>query len=579
MRAAGFRVLLGLLLAWSSASPVRALPSSWILLPIPAIVDTNLTAGYDCQPTYTAAPCAGNGDCYLLLDSDSAASDPFLQSATVPPIPVNLSTLAHIHGNIALPAAVCLCYDGYTGRGDYVDHDANDGDSCAVYQPIINSLAASGCALFSLLILLALVRLRGWYVWHRSTVLAAAALTAHPPSPKSPPLKLDALLSPSASHASPAALVTSPISSQAQQTDAVRSQSRASTLISTHVDLESRRRTRLVRHLKHESFIYPSLALALSIGSLTYCVLRLTTSLSIGNSYAMSAVIYLQHIPYIAASCLGMAGTVQLATSVAKLKSGVDIAVVKKCLLGLCAYQFVAWLALFFLLHHFGGHQQLVVQLFLLLCLCPDFLLGPITVLAVRRINRALLTNLDSLSAMQQQQRRLAHQKVMRMAASVAILTLGNSVVCLWLTADSQSRQTGLPYYAFVWHYSVFVLIGVRLAEVQPPRPISAVCPLPARVGGGGGGIAAGEVKSSDSSRGGTSSSSRPNSSAQLKSERIAALRMIPGNQPPHGSLRLPKLVVVTASSRSVESAAGVQSSELLPVQQASPAESVPSGG
>ena len=171
---------------------------------------------------------------------------------------------------------------------------------------------------------------------------------------------------------------------------------------SEKVELVRRKQNRLLRHLQHESFLHPAASLSLSLLSLAYFILRLTTDLTIGDSYRMSAIVYWQHVPYIVASCLGVAGTLQLAASIAKLKlyNGWDgIAVTKKCLIGLCLYQSIAWIALFFLVHHFEERQQVGVQLFVLLCVCPDFLLGPITVLAVRRISYALLTNLDSLSA------------------------------------------------------------------------------------------------------------------------------------------------------------------------------------
>ena len=571
------------------------MPNTWILLPVLAITNTSLTAGYDCHPTYTAAPCAGHGDCYLLLDSADHRSQPYIQASTQPPLPVNASTLDSdgIDTDSSLPAAVCLCHDGYTGRADYVSHDADDGDCCAVYQPTINALAATGCALFSFLSFLALVRLYGWYAWHRSSVLAAAALGARPPTPK-PGVKVE-VISPSVSARQvsppqPAAADAPLISSAAvptQSAETVAPLSRGSAIraaplpSSEKVELVRRKQNRLLRHLQHESFLHPAASLSLSLLSLAYFILRLTTDLTIGDSYRMSAIVYWQHVPYIVASCLGVAGTLQLAASIAKLKlyNGWDgIAVTKKCLIGLCLYQSIAWIALFFLVHHFEERQQVGVQLFVLLCVCPDFLLGPITVLAVRRISYALLTNLDSLSAEQQQQRRAVHTKLRRMATIVAVLTLANSITCLWLTADSRSRQSGLPYYTLVWHYSLFVLIAIRLLLVQPPRPIAAVCPLPRP----GGGATLGGNAPSHNSSGATPASSRPVSHVRHKS--MGALRASAGGTsvPYGGFARGPRLVgagVAGGGGGGCESVTEVQHGEEPHKQDSHSTESTSSEG
>ena len=567
-------LLLAALALCCSATAVHALPDTWMLLPVLSIGNTTLTAGHDCHPTYTAAPCAGHGDCYLLLDSADPASRPYVQAASQPPLPVSASNLDPdgIDATTPLPTSVCLCHGGYTGRADYVPHDARDGDSCAVYQPAINALAAAGCALFSLLLLLALVRLHGWYAWHRSTVLAAAALSAHPPTSEEP-LRVAVLASPyhsTPSQLSSTTVIASPVNATIPTMDALRLPSRGSAVRSAvqpskeRVDFERRTRTRLIRHLQHDSFLHPSCALVLSLCSLLYFILRLATTLTIGDSYGLSAIIYLQHLPHIVASSLGVAGTLQLAASVAKLKlvNGVDvIAVTKKCLIGLCLYQFVAWILLFFLFSNLDQQVQLSVQLFLVLCYCPDFLLGPITVLAVRRINHVLLTNLANLSAEQRQLRRAVHQKMQRMAIIVAVLTLGNSATCLWLTASSRARQHGLPYYVLIWHYSVFVLIGVRLALVQPPRPIGAVCPLPQRLGAASGGT------SSHNSSGHTSASSRP-APGHARHKSMGGLRTSTGSSlPQHAVAQQPKLIVVAASTGRCESVTETERYERPPGQ------------
>ena len=589
------RLLLVVLTACSAlAGAAQPTPNTWILLPVLAINNATLTAGYDCHPIDTAAPCAGHGDCYLLLDSADPASRLYMQSATQRPLPVNSSNLDHsdLDPSTPLPAAVCLCQTGYTGRGDYVDHDAMDGDSCAVHQPTIDSLAASGCVLFSFLLLLALVRLRGWYVWHSSTVAAAAALTAQPHTPKQHSLRVDVVVSTSSSQPpiSRAAVLLSPVSKVAQPTEAVRPLSRGSdgrSTVAVHpsneqqVEWQRRKRTRLIRHLRHDSFLHPACAVVLSVCSLVYFVLRLTTRLTVGDSYVLSVLIYVQHLPYMAASCLGVAGTLQLAASIARMKlaNGVDaVAVTKKCLIGLCLYQCVAWTVVLLLVQSLEHQEQLHAQLFLLLCLCPDFLVGPITLLAVRHINRALLTNLDSLSAEQQQQRRAVQQKMVRMAVVVGVLTLANSITCVWLAADHRARQSGLPYYALVWHYSVFVLIGIRLALVQPPRPIAAVCPLPRRgAAAGGGGIV-----SHNSSGGTTSASSRPVGHVRNKSVGMSGMRTSAGSsQVPHGPIRLPKLIGATASMTmgGCESVVETATGEQTPTQQSVIAETTASNG
>ena len=483
MNAGVLRLLLtGLILRWL-ASGIHALPATWILLPILSVSNTSLVAGYDCQPTYTSAPCAGHGDCYLLLESTDPASDLYVQSATQSPIAVNTSMLdlAKLGSNTLLPAAVCLCHDGYTGNVDYVDHHALDGDSCAVYQPTLNKLAAVGCALFSLLLLLALVRLYGWHAWHRSTIILTAAFGVLPGSSQATPLETARVLPPSEQAGLQPPLGAAVVSIQ-QAGRRVGARNAGGLLSEGHADLGRRTRSRFFRHLLHESFVYPACTVAMSICSLLYFVLRIATPLTIGDSWVMSATIYVQHVSYNVASCLGVYSTLQLAAGVARLKrvNGVDIVVItQRCLIGLCLYQTMSWtVAAFLLLPAVAHHIQLAVQLFLLFCFFPDFLLGPITVLVVRRITHALSTNLNTLPAQQQQQRRLVQLKLTRTAIVVTILTAGNSSVCLWLVADGRLRQSVLPYYAFVWHYSVFTLFCIRMLYVKPPRPIATVYPV-----------------------------------------------------------------------------------------------------
>ena len=599
MRAAGLRVLLSVVAAWCLGGGADALPDAWILLPVAAIANSTLIAPYDCHTTYTDAACAGHGDCYLLLDSADPASQPYMQAADRPPLPVNSSNLDQtgIDAAIPLPTAVCLCHSGYTGRADYIDHDARDGDSCAVSRATVRGLAATGCVLFSILGIIALFRLCGWYAWHHSKMTAIAAFHARPPTPKRG--KVDVVVASTAvspTDASTSTVVVSPLLVSVQPMSGVRPLDRMGTVravvhpashvrtastvssASEAIDEKRRRRTRLLRHIQHESFVHPACALALSLCSLAYFILRLTTTLTIGDSYIMSAIIYVQHVPYIAASCLGVAGTLQLAASIAKLKlfKGADaVAIAKKCLIGLCLYQSVSWLGVFLLAHHhLGLDQQLAMQLFLLLCLSPDFLLGPITVLAVLRINRALLSNLESLSVEQQQQRRSVHDKMRKMTITIAALTLANSVTCLWLVADSRGRQAGLPYYAFVWHYSVFVLITVRLLVRRPPRPMAAVCPMPQH-----GSVVTGGAKSYSSSVNVTPASSRRASQREKKS--MGGLHLSAGStQPPHSSSRRPKLVETNESAGESGSVSEVDHGEQAPAQHSeSSSQSVVSEG
>ena len=193
------------------------------------------------------------------------------------------------------------------------------------------------------------------------------------------------------------------------------------------------------------------------------------------------------------------------------------------------------------------------MQLFLLLCVCPDFLLGPITVLAVRHINRALLTQLGSLSPEQQYRRRAVRDTMVQKTMIEGGLTLANGATCLWLTCDVQARQTGLPYYAFIWHYGVFALICLRLASVRAPHPISIVCPLPVR----GGAANADDVQTLSLSVSSPSAghSRQNNAETALHTSYVGVKKL-------RGGVRLPKLIGARSSLSPIESVTTVEPDE-----------------
>ena len=151
-----------LVLLLASVSAAGALPASYVLLPVSSFAsNTSLVVSYNCAPVHAATPCSGHGECYLLLDSAAAASLPYLHASTSAPIAVASSSLDtyNINSDTPLPAAVCICDSGWTGRGDYISHYAMDGDSCGISRAAIKSLNILALVLFILLLLLAIHRL------------------------------------------------------------------------------------------------------------------------------------------------------------------------------------------------------------------------------------------------------------------------------------------------------------------------------------------------------------------------------------------------------------------------------------
>ena len=470
------------------------LPDSYVLLPLTAF-DTNnataLVAAYHCTPTYASTPCSGHGSCYLLLDGAANASQPFLQAAATQPLLVGDSALdtAGLDSATPLPAGVCVCEAGWSGRGDYISHWALSGDSCQVQQSAVAGLCITGIVLFSMLIVLALHRLLRWHAWHLaclSTPNSSQAVAAGPDTRTSdrPSESSDADSNTNATlvHVAPPPLSpnrhTRPATSTLSINVAVRQTpySKARTLTSTAPYVpttQSQRQALWLKNVQHITFVHPFCSLIVGGCVLAYYVLRLSTTATIGSSYIMSALMYVQHQPFCVAITMGTANNLSLAAAFTRTTTGATglstvIRAAKRYLMGLCVYSLFGWLLVWFV-PAYPSSQQTLGVLVLLLGFLPDLLIGPISVTATRRVTAALVRHLELLSVEHQNERRTAYKKLRSFAYIITAVVTVNAVFCLIFVCSAELRQSGLPLFALAWHLTIFFILLVRLLLLRPP--------------------------------------------------------------------------------------------------------------
>ena len=587
-------VLLLTLLPHTVVSLPHSLPNSYVLLPLSSFTDGALAAAYHCDAVLGYHSCSGHGQCNLLLDSDANYSQSFINASTAVPVPAS-DTLLDGHGidvDTPLPAAVCVCDNGWIGRGDYINHYALDGDSCGIRESAVLALCAIGIVEFVLVLLLALHRLYRWYVWHDASLsdsdtagltlavdvesyvssedknsstatdkhsqpLQSPAVKHHPSASSSraaesplaalphnideairamPPftphkhyrtssraVDIAATTAPStfvttttttsttqpdsATH-SPAPATTGhtpsppPVGTPSAPARSVRGHYRTNTIGGGGLKLHGRansegvgniaktrtqKRQLLYRHMQHITFLHPALSVTVALVSIAYFGARIGTDWTIGNSYQMSVLVYVQNTLYLLACSVAVLNTLRAASAITRTKTGVKGLTnvnhwAKRCLIGLCVYASMTGLLVFFD-RTYNTHQQLLAQLNLCLAFTPITALGLVSIVATRRITHSLVQHLDMLSPQQKLDRLVTCKKLRRQASFLVVVCIFVAFSSLFLAADSYVRQQGLPYFALVIHTTIALTLTTRLLLLRSAAPQrQAVAPAPAAV-------------------------------------------------------------------------------------------------
>ena len=503
-------------------SAVRALPDTYILLPVSSFTsNTSLVADYSCSPTYTSTPCSGHGTCYLLLDSADAISLPYLNTSTAAPVIVASSSLDTygIDVDTPLPAAVCVCGSGWTGRGDYINHFALDGDSCGNSKAAITALNIVAVVLFVPLLLLAIHRLYLWSVWHSATLheTVIAAPSQHDDVSGNAPVQQQSR-STNVPHSNqriaPHSVVSPNNAATSRQPHPLLSATTASSgptkpsaaALVDHREAQHRginnsssdrhRRALLKAHLSHITFLYPFCSLLFAVSSLLFFALRLFTDYTVGCDYGMSVLVYLNHVPFICCTTFGVANTLQVCGAIIgrQRQHLLSLITATRRYLGLLTVVTLFSYMVVFFVRYYHGREQLMAHLMLLLCWAPDFvILGPLSVGSFIRLLPALIADVDKLSVDQQAARYAVYNKLRSFCYLIGFLVTGNTIAILILSISPTLRQTGLPIYVYFWYYSAYGFIIVRLMLLQPPKsannpqPTAAVSPMAAaRTGSAG---------------------------------------------------------------------------------------------
>ena len=469
-----------LLLTAFAAGNADTLPAALVLLPLSSFAQASLIAPFNCNPIYGSSPCNGHGDCYLLLDSSAPLSHSFLNTSYAPPIPAYETSLdtETLNADTPLPVAVCLCHSGWTGRGDYINHYAMDGDSCGISRTAITALSSLSIIEFTVILLLALHRLYHWYLWHAASVtdsgnpapaLAAEAESQHSSAeeennihnsnnesnqsvhPHSSPITHHRSVSRAADgallvNAPPRAMSPSPpldiLASPTRAPRAIqRIQVRAAGGQDGAVVIKSKGRKQhlLYRHMTHITFLHPLLSAAMATILIAYFGIRVGTDSTLGNSWTMSVLSYVYNIPFLWACSVAVLNTLRAASAITRTQTGAKgLSTVnqwaRRCLIGLGAYSSIVGL-LVFLVRSDNSQQQLMAILSLCLCFTPISILCLVSVVATNCITRALVQHLDQLSPQQQLDRlvvygKLRHQSHLLGWDIVSECVLGNPTGC-----------------------------------------------------------------------------------------------------------------------------------------------------
>ena len=442
------------------------LPDSYVLLPLSAFTNntnsTALVAAFSCAATYADSACSGHGSCHLLLDSAANSSRPFVDASAVQPVAVSQSLLDTygIDSTTPLPAAVCVCHDRWTGRGDYINHSALHGDSCDIDRQVILGISGTLLLLFVPLLLLSFHRLYRWHVWLHSTLLHDKTV-----SPQ---------VAPRASSYSQA--VTS-------EQRAAGPTSEAAQKPSQQLMWKGRKQLLLAlrTHCADITFVHPFCSLVLSLCLLSFFALRLSTDWTIGTSWLMAVLMYVQNLAsHIALSANALA-RMRLAFSISGTRSTIAsfrwmLWWTKRILVGVCLYAAAVWLLVLLAHGKHGSEQQLYALLILFVCYTSDMCSAVVMVSTARFITRALAVNLDQLS-LERRNERLALAAKIRKQTIVMSAVLLTILAAMVVVAVPAYRQAGMPYFALLRLVVTFIQVAVRFQLIQPPKCHSAVAP------------------------------------------------------------------------------------------------------
>ena len=506
-------ILLGLLLLHTFAAGGAAghLPASLVVLPRSSITDSALLLEYTCAPTYSSSPCSGHGDCYVLLDSTVEASKALLNCSTTQPVSASSSALdTHgIDSSTSLPAAACLCHSGYTGRGDYIHHYALDGDSCGISEHATAGLSITGVVLFAMIFALALDRLSRWFAWYRRLAQNGAAASMLSSQLSSDCEVMLSQVRPQSGTTNGVAAnpnrITSPraapfsasATGSAFQSDCTDRAARGAmntageipngaTAISlpfnhkrSHPDRGSASRRAAFGHL---SFSHPLCSSVVATTTMTFYILRLTTSLTLGESIIMSMLCYTAYQGYFIGSCIATYHTLRLAATITRTHTGAGglsavMRRVRVCMYSLVSCSAIVWLLLFALPCLPQATQQTTSILVLTVLYAPVWALGIVSATATRRITSALVLNLDQLSPLQREARVAICTKLRSQQKAVVVMVLINISVCCMLLSSDWLRQAGLPYFQLFSQYFCLLTLSMRLSLIQPPGRPAPVAP------------------------------------------------------------------------------------------------------
>ena len=458
-------LLLQLLLYGRHAAAEPAFPPSLLLLPLDSFSNTSLVAPYHCNPTYATQPCSGHGDCLLLFDAALPSSARFLNASSAYPTPASSLPRGSLDpadfGSFdMLPAAVCACHQHWTGKGDYINHLALDGDSCGVSQQVVLGVSATLFVMFVPLLLLSIHRLYRWLAWLDSFVRLSTRIA--PLSPHRGSTHSQA----TASEKRPRASMSSP---SPKPSPTVR-KGRRPLLHALHA------------HSTDITLVHPFCSLVNALCLLAFLALRIWTDWTIGTSWVMAVLMYAQHIPSHIAVCANTMTRLRLASALAGSRSTIAsfrtlLQYTKWISIGVCLYAMGAWTLVLVVHGKQGSDQQLYAMLVLFVAFTSDFCMAAVVmVVATRYISRALTLQLERLSAEQCNQRLALAAKMRTHATAIAVVFV-LVVAAMVLVSFPAQRQAGIPYFALLRLFITIVQLIERFRLIQPPKQHTTVAP------------------------------------------------------------------------------------------------------
>ena len=291
-------LLLLLLSVLTFATAEEAFPLSFVLLPLSSFDNSSLIAAFQCSFLYGPSPCSGHGDCFVLLDSALASSDLLLNASSAPPLSIaSLQAEAlnpHDFSSFdALPTGVCVCHSGWTGRGDFINHLALDGDSCGVHQQTVVVLCSASLTFCIPLLLLCLQRLYCWYLWASEASESRKGLLA----PRLSSLSLDG---------------------SSGQVEAVGGGKPG---LTPRLQRPSRSQsTNRRRRWDDIALVHPLCSLLVVACLITHLSFRIWTDATVGTWWLMGALMYAHHIPCCIALCANALTRLRLVAAFARTR-------------------------------------------------------------------------------------------------------------------------------------------------------------------------------------------------------------------------------------------------------------------